>query len=146
VVFSESLQKYIVQSNFSLFCSPAFLTICVNSSALHIFALLLPGFFKPLKMFKYTNHSLKKLETMFEELDYTVRYEKGNFQSGYCIVENQKVAVINRFFDTEGRINCLLDILGSIEIDEGKLSEKSAQLLKQLNKLSAAKEKEEEEE
>ena len=65
-------------------------------------------------MLKFTKHNLKKVEALFEELGYTIRYEKGNFQSGYCIVENRKMAVINRFYDTEGRINCLIDILSSI--------------------------------
>ena len=83
-------------------------------------------------MFKYTRHSLKKFETLMNELEYTVRYEKGNFNSGYCIVENKKIAIINKFFDTEGRINCLLDILQNIEIEEEKLGEASVKLLKQI--------------
>lgn len=58
-----------------------------------------------------TKHTLKKLETLAKELGYKVRYEKGNFQSGYCLVEHQRVAIVNKFFDTEGRINVLLDIL-----------------------------------
>ncbi|MEM1359872.1 MAG: hypothetical protein AAGF89_16825 [Bacteroidota bacterium] len=62
-------------------------------------------------MVSTTKHSLKKLETLAKELGYIVRYEKGNFQSGYCLVESRQVAIINRFFDTEGRINVLLDIL-----------------------------------
>jgi hypothetical protein len=82
-------------------------------------------------MFKYTKHSLKKLETLFEELEYTVRYEKGSFQSGYCLVENKKVAVINKFFDTEGRINCLLEILANLEVDAGQLSAGSAKVYRQ---------------
>ena len=86
-------------------------------------------------MFKYTKHSLKKMEALFEEMDYTIRYEKGNFQSGYAIVENQRVAVINKFYDTEGRINCLLDILSSIEVEESELSEKSAKFYKELHKV-----------
>lgn len=88
-------------------------------------------------MFKYTKHSLKKLEALFEEMDYTIRYEKGNFQSGYAIVENQRVAVINKFYDTEGRINCLLDILGNIEVEADKLSEKTARFYRELNKMTS---------
>lgn len=82
--------------------------------------------------FKYTTHTLKKLEALFEELAYVIRYEKGNFQSGYCIVENKKIAVINKFYETEGRINCLLEILSSMEIDESILSEKSAKFYKEI--------------
>ena len=87
-------------------------------------------------MFKYTKHSLKKLEALFEEIEYVIRYEKGNFQSGYCIVEDRKIAVINKFFDTESRINALLEILGNIEVPESQLSDKSLALLREINKLT----------
>ena len=95
-------------------------------------------------MVKYTTHFLKKLETLFSELDYTVRYETGSFQSGYCIVENRKVAVVNKFFDTESRINVLLEVLGVIEYTEDKLSEKSSKLLKAIRNNSINEENEEE--
>jgi hypothetical protein len=78
---------------------------------------------------RYTQTTLKKLEELFDELDYTIRYEKGNFQSGYCLVENRKIAVVNKFFDTEGRINCLLDIVSKLDLDPESLSEKSRELL-----------------
>lgn len=94
-------------------------------------------------MFKYTTHFLKKLETLFEEMSYIVRYEKGNFQSGYCLVENRNIAVINKFYDTEGRINVLLEILGTLDIPEDKLSEKSAKLLKDIRNNSVTTENEE---
>jgi hypothetical protein len=95
-------------------------------------------------MVKYTTHFLKKLETLFAELDYTIRYEKGNFQSGYCMVENRKIAVVNKFFDTESRINVLLEVLGIIEYSEDSLSEKSLKMLKAIRNNSIIEENEEE--
>lgn len=86
--------------------------------------------------FKYTKHTLKKLEELFEELAYTIRYEKGNFQSGYCVVENKNIAVINKFFETEGRINCLLEILAEMEVDTAQLSEKSIRFYKEIQQSS----------
>lgn len=83
---------------------------------------------------RYTQTTLKKLEELFGELDYAVRYEKGNFQSGYCIVEQRRIAVVNRFFDTEARINCLLDILSKMEFDPDSLSEKSRDLIEKWKK------------
>jgi hypothetical protein len=80
-------------------------------------------------MLKYTNHTLKKFEAIFEELQYSIRYEKGSFQSGYCVVKNQKVAIINKFFDTEAKINCLIEILDSIDVNEETLSSKSNKFL-----------------
>ena len=72
---------------------------------------------------RYTQTTLKKIEDVFDELDYTVRYEKGSFQSGYCLVESRRVAVVNKFFDIEARINTLLDILSRMEYDPETLSE-----------------------
>jgi len=85
-------------------------------------------------MLNFTKTTLNKLEVLFEEQDYTIRYEKGNFQSGYCIVENNKIIIVNRFFDTEGRINCLLDILSLIVVMEDILTPKSKAFFKQILK------------
>lgn len=72
--------------------------------------------------FKYTPNTLKKLEQLYEEARYIIRYEKGNFMSGYCILEDKRVVVINRFLAIEGRINALVEILPSINVNEAELS------------------------
>ena len=82
----------------------------------------------------FTKHTLKKLELLLEEMGYIIRYEKGNFQSGYCIVENRKIAIVNKFFATEGRVQTLLDILDTIEVQVEILSEKSAKFHKEVVK------------
>ncbi len=97
-------------------------------------------------MFKYSKHFLKKLESLFEELGYVVRYEKGNFQSGYCIVESRKVAVINKFFDTEARIQVLLEILAALDTDLADLGDKNARLLQDIRNNAVSGENDEEEE
>lgn len=63
---------------------------------------------------KYNKPTLAKLEQLFKDLDYTIRYEKGQFKSGYCLIHQKKIVVINKFFDTKGRIESLLDILNDI--------------------------------
>ena len=72
--------------------------------------------------FKYTPATLRKMEQLFDEAGYTVRYEKGSFNSGYCILEARRVVVINRFLSIEGRINALIEILPSITVSETALS------------------------
>ncbi len=88
-------------------------------------------------MLNFTKHNLKKIEELFEEIGYQVRYEKGNFQSGYCMVEARKIVVINKFYDTEARINVLLDIIFKLDLLDVELSEKNAKFLKQLKKIEA---------
>jgi len=85
-------------------------------------------------MNKYTKPTLQKLEQIFKELDYSVRYEKGTFNSGYCIVENHKVVVVNKFFDTDGRVSILMDILELLMSDENVLTDKSRVFYKGLVK------------
>ncbi len=74
---------------------------------------------------KYTAATLKKIEELYDEIGFRIRYEKGNFQSGYCILLDRKVAVINKFLTLEGRINALVDILPSISFDTAILSSES---------------------
>lgn len=62
------------------------------------------------------------MEQLFEEANYIIRYERGNFNSGYCILEERRVAVINKFLSMEGRINALIEILPTIAVDEETLS------------------------
>ncbi len=84
-------------------------------------------------MIKYTNQFLTKLEDLIAESDYVMRYEKGNFKSGYCLLKDQKIMIINKFFTTEGKINTLLDILRNIELDTTKFTEKSSKLYQELS-------------
>lgn len=95
-------------------------------------------------MIRYNRPNLKRLETLFKELEYTVRYEKGNFQSGYCVVEDRRIAVINKFYDVEGRINCLLDILSQQDVTPylAEMSEESLKFFKALEEGLAAREEE----
>lgn len=67
------------------------------------------------------------------ETDFTLRYERGNFKSGYCLLNTEKVAVVNKYFSRDGKINCLVDIIKSIEIDTDNLSEKNQSLFLELS-------------
>ncbi len=74
------------------------------------------------------------MESIFEQLDYKVRYERGSFQSGYCIVEDRKIVVINKFFDTDGRGQTMLDILSTLYTPESVIEDGLRQFLeKQLS-------------
>ena len=81
---------------------------------------------------KSTPNNLAKLEKIFEEAKYILRYEKGTFNSGYCILEHKKVVVVNKFLNMEGKINTLMDILPSITLEEGFLTPESQKLYRQI--------------
>jgi hypothetical protein len=77
---------------------------------------------------KYTQTTLDKAEKILEEAGYVVRYERGTFQSGYCILEQRKVVVLNKFLQTEGRINTLLEIIPQLNIQLELLTADSRKL------------------
>ncbi len=81
---------------------------------------------------KYTQTTLDKLESIPEEAGYVLRYERGTFQSGYCILELKKVVVLNKFLQTEGRINTLLDLIPQLDINPDLLKEESRKLYREI--------------
>lgn len=89
-------------------------------------------------MVKYTNQFLTRLEELIAESDYILRYEKGNFKSGYCVLRDQKIMIVNKFFAVEGKINALLDILRGVTLDSSRFSEKSQKLYEELSQAEAA--------
>lgn len=82
---------------------------------------------------KYTKATLARLEDVFAESDYALRYERGQFRAGYCVLREQKVVVVNQYFPLEGRINCLLELIRTLpDLDPATLSPRSRQLVEQL--------------
>ena len=87
---------------------------------------------------KYTQTTLDKLEAIPGQSGYVLRYERGTFQSGYCILEEKKVVVLNKFLQIEGRINTLLDLIPQLDINTEALTDDSKKLyLDIISKLEA---------
>lgn len=84
---------------------------------------------------RYNNKFQQSLEDLFKQVGYIVRYEKGNFKSGYCILKSNNVVVVNKYFTTEGKINCLIDILKKIPFDQNELSEADHKFYTELTNL-----------
>ena len=77
---------------------------------------------------KYTQNILDKIEKIAEESGYIIRYERGTFQSGYCILQAKKVIVLNKFFQVEGRINTFIDLMPQLEINFDQLTHESQKM------------------
>jgi hypothetical protein len=76
-----------------------------------------------------TQHTLDKLEGLLKALNYKVRYEKGNFKTGACVLENSRVIVVNKFTTLDTKISSLAELLKTLSADEGTLDEKQKQFL-----------------
>ena len=81
---------------------------------------------------KFTQNTLDKVEKIAQESGYVMRYERGSFQSGYCILQEKKVVVLNKFLPTEGRINTLIDLLPQLNINFDALTHESQKLYTEL--------------
>ena len=83
-------------------------------------------------MIKYTQSALDKLQNILHESEYTLRFERGTFQSGWCVLEQKRVVVVNKFLDVEGRINTLLELIPQLKIDYDKLTLESQKLYEEI--------------
>ena len=85
---------------------------------------------------KLTQTTLDKLEDILGESEFVVRYERGNFQSGWCLLEAKRIVVLNKFLNLEARINTLLELIPVLEIQFDKLTHESQKLYTEVQKLS----------
>tara|TARA_Y100001935_G_scaffold88915_1_gene73790 strand:- start:17 stop:277 length:261 start_codon:yes stop_codon:yes gene_type:complete len=81
---------------------------------------------------KLTKQFQNKLESILISQDYKIRFEKGNFKSGYCIINKNKIVIINKYFTIEGKINSLIEIINKINMDEKKCSNEQIKLIKKI--------------
>ena len=85
---------------------------------------------------KLTQTTLDKLEDILGESEFVVRYERGNFQSGWCLLEAKRIVVLNKFLNLEARINTLLELIPVLDIQFDKLTHDSQKLYTEVQKLS----------
>lgn len=66
----------------------------------------------------YKRGALQKVEKQITEQGFKIRYERGNFKAGYCIVQQSKVIIVNKFYNNEARYNCLIDIMEKNDLSQ----------------------------
>jgi hypothetical protein len=77
----------------------------------------------------FTQHTLDKLEQLLKTLNYKVRYEKGNFKTGACLLDSSRVIVVNKFSNLESKIISLAGLVRTLETEEWLLEEKQKAFL-----------------
>ncbi len=83
----------------------------------------------------YTQHTLEKLESLLKSLGFKLRYEKGNFKTGSCVLENNRFILVNKYSNLESKINALADLLQRSETDDTLLEDKQKAFLYELKQL-----------
>lgn len=59
-----------------------------------------------------------ELEGLTEQLGYRIRKERGNFRGGYCVVEGEKIVMINKNHPTEYQVGMLARFLHTQPTEE----------------------------
>jgi len=80
-------------------------------------------------MLSFTQNSLHKLEDLLKANNYKIRYEKGNFKSGVCVLLQDKILVINKFSDLEVKINSLIETIKELDFSNSILDDKQKKFL-----------------
>jgi len=75
---------------------------------------------------------LQFLESVLKSNGILIRYEKGNFQSGYCLLKERRIAVVNRFFKSAARLRMLREIATQVFIDPATLSSEEQEVMDKL--------------
>jgi len=86
-------------------------------------------------MLTITNHSLEKLENLLKSAGYRIRYEKGNFKTGACVLQHSRVIVINKFSGLESKILALSELIPNLDLNYNLLDDKQKALLQQLKQI-----------
>ena len=82
-----------------------------------------------MKKSKNLRTTYNELKEAFEKLNYKVVLDKGNFNTGYCLLEHEKIIVVNKNKPFENRIKILSSILSKIDTDDIYLKPKIRELM-----------------
>jgi hypothetical protein len=84
-----------------------------------------------------TKQLLAELEEVVQRLGYKLRYEKGNFEGGYCLLKESRLFVINSRNEAEKRIGIIARNLKEIGIDDIFVKPQVREIVEQENAKSA---------
>ena len=82
-----------------------------------------------MKTSKNLRNTYNELKEVFERLNYKVVLDKGNFNTGYCLLEHEKIIVVNKNKPYENRVKILSSILSKIDTDDIYLKPKIRELM-----------------
>lgn len=76
---------------------------------------------------------LQELKSIADQLGATVRFEKGDFKGGYCIIHDKKVIVINKMTNLQRKVMILSSALKELGIDEIYLTPRVREVIEEMS-------------
>ncbi len=75
---------------------------------------------------------IQDLRSVANQLGATVRFEKGDFKGGYCLIKENKVIVINKNANLQRKAIILSDALKELGVDEIYLNPRLREIIEEL--------------
>jgi len=76
---------------------------------------------------------IEELKALASQLGATVRFEKGDFKGGYCLLKDSKVIVINKLANTQRKAIILSEALKDLGVENIYLTPKIREIINQMN-------------
>ena len=76
---------------------------------------------------------LQELRSVADQLGASVRFEKGDFKGGYCIIHDQKVIVINKLTNLQRKVMILSTALKELGVDEIYLTPRVREVIEEMS-------------
>lgn len=75
---------------------------------------------------------IEELKMLAVQLGATIRFEKGDFKGGYCLLKDSKVIVINKLANTQRKAMILVTALKELGIDQIYITPKVRELIDEM--------------
>ncbi|MEJ2105556.1 MAG: hypothetical protein P8X47_13435 [Ignavibacteriaceae bacterium] len=76
---------------------------------------------------------LQELRSVADQLGASVRFEKGDFKGGYCIIHDKKVIVINKMTNLQRKVMILSTALKELGVDEIYLTPRVREVIEEMS-------------
>lgn len=79
---------------------------------------------------------LQELKSVADQLGASVRFEKGDFKGGYCIIHDKKVIVINKSTNFQRKVMILSTALKELGVDGIFLTPRVREIVEEMSGIS----------
>ncbi|MCK9279681.1 MAG: hypothetical protein M0P71_03585 [Melioribacteraceae bacterium] len=76
---------------------------------------------------------LQDLKSLANQMGATVRFERGDFKGGYCLLEDSKIVVINKLSNTQKKVMTLAAALNELGIDEIYMTPRLREIIEEMD-------------
>jgi hypothetical protein len=76
---------------------------------------------------------LQDLKSLANQMGATVRFERGDFKGGYCILKESKVIVINKLSSTQRKVMTLSAALNELGIDSVYMPPRLREIIEEMD-------------